>query len=43
LYKSINPSANAAAIKTAILNQGTATSSLSGKTVTGRRLNVSGF
>jgi len=43
LYKSINPSANAAAIKTAILNQGTTTSSLSGKTVTGKRLNVSGF
>jgi subtilisin family serine protease len=43
LYKSINPSANAAAIKTAILNQGTATGSLSGKTVSGKRLNVAGF
>ncbi|MFN6375475.1 MAG: S8 family peptidase [Chitinophagia bacterium] len=43
LYKSLFPSATAADIKTAILNKGTATSSLSGKTVTGKRLNVSGF
>jgi subtilisin family serine protease len=43
LYKSLNPTANASAIKTAILSQGTTTTSLSGKTLTGRRLNVSGF
>lgn len=43
LYKSINPSATAAQIKAAILNSVIATSSLSGKTSTGGRLNVSGF
>ncbi|MEY4114980.1 MAG: hypothetical protein RLZ76_1673, partial [Bacteroidota bacterium] len=43
LYKSLNPSATAAQIKAAILNAATATASLSGKTVTGGRLNVSGF
>ena len=43
LYKSINPSATAAQIKAAILNSATPTNSLSGKTVTGGRLNVSGF
>ena len=43
LYASINPGATAAQIKTAILNAATATSSLSGKCVTGGRLNVAGF
>ena len=43
LYKSINPSATASQIKTAIMNAATSTSSLSGKCVTGGRLNVSGF
>ncbi len=43
LYKSINPSATAAQIKAAILGSVTSTTSLSGKTVTGGRLNVSGF
>jgi subtilisin family serine protease len=43
LYKSTHPSATAAQIKTAILNAGTATSSLSGKCVTGDRLNVTTF
>jgi subtilisin family serine protease len=43
LFKSLNPSATAAAIKDAILSKGTATTSLSGKTLTGKRLNVSGF
>ncbi len=43
LYKSLNPSATAAQIKAAILNAATPTASLSGKTVTGGRLNVSGF
>ena len=42
LYKALNPNATASATKAAILN-GTSTSSLSGKTVTGDRLNVSGF
>jgi len=43
LYKSINTSATASQIKSAILNAGVATSSLSGKTVTGDRLRVSSF
>lgn len=43
LYASNNPGASAATIKVAILNSAVATPSLSGKTVTGRRLNVSGF
>jgi len=43
LYASLNPSATAAQIKNAILNSATPTASLSGKTVTGGRLNVSGF
>jgi subtilisin family serine protease len=43
LYASLNPSATAAQIKTAIMNSATATPSLAGKTVTGGRLNVSGF
>ena len=43
LYASIYPNATAADIKNAILTQGTPTASLAGKTVTGKRLNVSGF
>lgn len=43
LYASINSSANAATIKSAILNSAVATSSLSGKCVSGGRLDVSGF
>jgi subtilisin family serine protease len=43
LYKARNPAASAADIKAAILNSATPTSSLSGRTVTGGRLNVSGF
>lgn len=43
LYAAYHPGSSAATIKSAILNSGVATSSLSGKTVTGRRLNVSGF
>ncbi|MFZ9687006.1 MAG: S8 family peptidase [Chitinophagaceae bacterium] len=43
LYASINPGASAATIKNAILNSAIATPSLSGKCVTGGRLNVSGF
>ncbi len=42
LYAARNPGASAATIKTALLN-GTATPSLSGKTLTGRRLNVASF
>jgi subtilisin family serine protease len=42
LYKAINPGATAAQIKAALLN-GTPTPSLQGKTLTGDRLNVSGF
>lgn len=42
LYKSINPDATAVQIKAAILD-GTPTSSLTDKCVTGDRLNVSGF
>lgn len=45
LYKARNPSATAQQIKDALLNaaKSTPTASLSGKTVTGGRLNVSGF
>jgi subtilisin family serine protease len=43
LYASQNPGASAAQIRSAILNSATPTSSLSGKTATGARLNVSGF
>ncbi len=43
LFKSLNPTATAAQIKAAILAAASPTSSLSGKTVTGGRLNVSGF
>jgi subtilisin family serine protease len=43
LYLSINPGATAAQIKAAILGSATPTPSLAGKTVTGGRLNVSGF
>lgn len=43
LYKSLNPSATAPQIKAAILGSTTPTASLAGKTVTGGRLNVSGF
>jgi subtilisin family serine protease len=43
LYASLNPGATAQQIKTAIMNSATATPSLAGKTVTGGRLNVSGF
>ena len=42
LYAAYHPGSSAADIKLAILG-GTATSSLSGKTVSGKRLNVSGF
>ena len=43
LYKSTHPSATAADIKAAILGAATPTGSLTGKCVTGGRLNVSGF
>ncbi len=43
LYVSTNPGANAATIKAAILSSAVSTASLSGKCVTGGRLNVSGF
>ena len=43
LYASTHPGATAAQIKAAILNSTIATPSLQGKTVTGGRLNVSGF
>ena len=43
LYASTHPGSSAATIKAAILSTATATPSLSGKTVTGGRLNVSGF
>jgi subtilisin family serine protease len=43
LYKSINPSATAAQIKTAIMSSAVATPSLNGKCVSNGRLNVSGF
>ena len=43
LYRATHPTATAAQIKAAILGDGVATPSLAGKTVTGDRLNVSGF
>jgi subtilisin family serine protease len=43
LYASIHPGSTAAQIKAAILSSVVSTASLSGKTVTGGRLNVSGF
>ena len=43
LYASAHPGATAAQIKSAILGSVVPTASLSGKTVTGGRLNVSGF
>jgi subtilisin family serine protease len=43
LYAAANPGATAAQIKAAILAAATPTASLSGKTFTGGRLNVSGF
>lgn len=43
LYAACNPTATAADIKNAIIGSVTPTSSLLGKTVTGGRLNVSGF
>lgn len=43
LYKSTHPDATAADIKSAILNSTTPTPSLEGKTISGGRLNVSGF
>jgi subtilisin family serine protease len=43
LYASLNPGASAAQIKSAIMGSATPTASLSGKTVTGGRLNVAGF
>ena len=43
LYASTHPGASAAQIKAAILSSATPTASLSGKCVTGGRLNVSGF
>lgn len=43
LYASINPSATATEIRSAILSSVVATASLSGKCVTGGRLNVGGF
>ena len=43
LYASLNPGATAAQIKAGILAKAVATPSLAGKTVTGGRLDVSGF
>jgi subtilisin family serine protease len=43
LYASTHPGSTAAQIKSAILNSATPTTSLSGKTITGGRLNVGGF
>ncbi|HBE42049.1 MAG TPA: peptidase S8, partial [Bacteroidales bacterium] len=43
LYASTKSGASAATIKAAILNSAVPTASLSGKCVTGGRLNVSGF
>lgn len=43
MYKAQNPGASAADVKAAILNSAVPTPSLAGKTVTGGRLNVSGF
>jgi subtilisin family serine protease len=43
LYASTHPGSTAAQIKAAILSSATPTASLNNKTVTGGRLNVSGF
>ena len=43
MYKAANPTATAAQIKAAILGAATPTASLSGKALTGGRLNVAGF
>ncbi|MDF1504260.1 S8 family peptidase [Roseisolibacter sp. H3M3-2] len=43
LYAAYHPGSSAASIKSAILSSALPTASLSGKTVTGGRLNVSGF
>jgi len=43
LYKASNPTATAAQVKAAILDNALPTTSLAGKTVTGGRLNASGF
>jgi subtilisin family serine protease len=43
MYKAQNTGASASQVKSAILNSTVSTSSLQGKTVTGGRLNVSGF
>lgn len=43
LYKSIHPNATASEIKSAILNNTIPTPSLKGKTISGGRLNISGF
>jgi subtilisin family serine protease len=43
LYKAYHPTETAAQIKAAILNSATPTASLTGKCVTGGRLNISGF
>ena len=43
LYASTHPNVTAAQIKSAILSSATPTASLAGRTVTGGRLNVSGF
>ena len=43
LYAATHPNASAATIKDALLTSGALTASLSGRTVSGRRLNVSGF
>ena len=43
LYKAQNSNANAAEIKATILNTGTATASLDGKVLSGKRLNLAGF
>jgi subtilisin family serine protease len=43
LYAAYHPGSSAAQIKSAILGSATPTASLAGKTVTGGRLNVSGF
>ena len=43
LYAAYHPGSSAAAIKSAILSSAVPTASLSGKTLTGGRLNVSGF
>jgi hypothetical protein len=43
LYAASHPGSSAATIKSAILNSAVPTASLNGKTVTGGRLDVSGF